>query len=133
MDLEILKIASNTENHKTVKDHTHLSKNKNPICGDEMEISMLIKNDLIEDVGYQCKSCIYCQSSASMLSLKIKNKKIIQVKNLISSIKYFFENTEIETNNEWNDFKKIFNKKNISRKDCLLLPFRTVSKALKLK
>ena len=133
MDLEILKIASNTENHKTVKNHTHLSKNKNPICGDEMEISMLIKNDLIEDVGYQCKSCIYCQASASMLSLKIKNKKIIQVKNLISSIKYFFENTEIETNNEWNDFKKIFNKKNISRKDCLLLPFRTVSKALKLK
>ena len=133
MDLEILKIASNTENHKTVKDHTHLSKNKNPICGDEMEISMLIKNDLIEDIGYQCKSCIYCQASASMLSKKIKNKKIIQVKNLISSIKYFFENTEIETNNEWNDFKKIFNKKNISRKDCLLLPFRTVSKALKLK
>ena len=133
MDLEILKIASNTENHKTVKNHTHLSKNKNPICGDEMEISMLIKNDLIEDVGYQCKSCIYCQASASMLSKKIKNKKIIQVKNLISSIKYFFENTEIETNNEWNDFKKIFNKKNISRKDCLLLPFRTVSKALKLK
>ena len=133
MDLEILKIASNTENHKTVKNHTHLSKNKNPICGDEMEISMLIKNDLIEDVGYQCKSCIYCQASASMLSLKIKNKKIIQVKNLISSIKYFFENTEIETNNEWNDFKKIFNKKNISRKECLLLPFRTVSKALKLK
>ena len=35
MDLEILKIASNTENHKIIKNHTHSSKNKNPICGDE--------------------------------------------------------------------------------------------------
>ena len=56
MDLKILEIASNTENHKVVKNHTHLSKNKNPICGDEMEISLLVKNDVIEDIGYQCKS-----------------------------------------------------------------------------
>ena len=76
MDLEILEIASNTENHKIVKNHTHLSKNKNPICGDEMEISLLVKNDLIEDIGYQCKSCVYCQASVSMLSSKIKNVKL---------------------------------------------------------
>jgi nitrogen fixation NifU-like protein len=30
------------------------------------------------------------------------------------------------------DFKKIMNIKNISRKECLLLPFKTLSKALKL-
>ena len=30
------------------------------------------------------------------------------------------------------DFKKIMNSKNISRKECLLLPFKTLSKALKL-
>ena len=34
--------------------------------------------------------------------------------------------------NEWKIFKQIFDKKNISRKECLLLPFKTVSKALKL-
>ena len=45
MDLEILKIASNTENYKILKEHTHNSKQKNPICGDEMQISILIKND----------------------------------------------------------------------------------------
>ena len=76
MDLKILETASNTENHKVVKNHTHLSKNKNLICGDEMEITLLVKNNLIEDIGYQCKSCVYCQASVSMLSNKIKNKKI---------------------------------------------------------
>ena len=31
-----------------------------------------------------------------------------------------------------NDFKKIMNPENVSRKECLLLPFKTLSKALKL-
>ena len=133
MDLKILEIASNTENHKIIKNHTHSSKNKNPICGDEMEISLLVKNDLIEDIGYQCKSCVYCQASVSMLSRKIKMKKIDQIKNLLSSVESLFENTEIKINKEWKDFKKIINKKNIARKECLLLPFKTISKALKFK
>ena len=43
MDLEILKIASNTQNHKIISDHTHISKQKNPLCGDEMEITLKVK------------------------------------------------------------------------------------------
>ena len=125
MDLEILKIASNTENHKVIKNYTHLSKNKNPICGDVMEISLLVKNDLIEDIGYQCKSCVYCQASVSLLSRKIKE--------LINSVEGFFSKTQIKINKEWEVFKKILNSKNNSRKECLLLPFRTISKALKFK
>ena len=98
-----------------------------------MEISLLVKNNLIEDIGYQCKSCVYCQASVSMLSSKIKNKKIDQIISLFTSIESFFENTEIKINKEWKEFKKILNKKNISRKECLLLPFKTISKALKFK
>ena len=131
MDLEILKIASNTENHKVIKNYTHLSKNKNPICGDVMEISLFIKNDLIEDIGYQCKSCVYCQASVSLLSRKIKNKKINQIKELVDSVEDFFSNTQIKINKEWEVFKKILNIKNNSRKQCLLLPFKTIAKALK--
>ena len=68
MDLEILRIASNTTNNKILKNHTHSSKLKNPICGDEMEISIKLIKDNIVDFGYQCKSCIYCQASVSLLS-----------------------------------------------------------------
>ena len=131
MDLRILEIASNTENHKVIKNYTHQSKNKNPICGDVMEISLIVKNDLIEDMGYQCKSCVYCQASVSMLSNNIKNKKIKEIKNFISSVDNFFEDIEIKVEKKWVSFKKILNKENISRKECLLLPFRTISKALK--
>ena len=38
IDKEIIKIASNTENHGVLDNHTQCAKRKNAICGDEMKI-----------------------------------------------------------------------------------------------
>ncbi len=130
MDLKILEIASNTENNKVLNKHTHKSKNKNPICGDEMEISLLVENNQVVDMGYQCKSCIYCQASVSLLSQIIKNKNLREINEFITTCEKIFESTKITLEKKWIVFKELFDKKNISRKDCLLLPLRTVSKAL---
>ena len=132
MDLKILQIASNTENNKVIKDHTHKAVQKNSICGDKMEISLKVKENKIIDFGYQCKSCIYCQASVSLLSSSSINKPVESIKGLLNTIENFFEDNLTNIPKEWKIFKKIFDKKNISRKDCLLLPFKTVSKALKL-
>ena len=132
MDLRILEIASNTENNKVLNNFTHRSKNKNPICGDEMEISLVVKNDTVIDMGYQCKSCVYCQASVSLLSQKIKDKNIKEIKNFITSCENIFDNTKIVIEKNWKDFLELFDKKNITRKECLLLPLRTVLKALKI-
>ena len=130
MDIKILEIASNTENNKIIDKHTHKSKNKNPICGDEMEISLIVKNNKVIDMGYQCKSCIYCQASVSLLSQNIKNKNLDEIRNFIKICEDIFENTKIKLEKKWIGFKELFNKKNLSRKECLLLPIRTVSKAI---
>ena len=132
MDLQILEIASNTENNKVLDKHTHKSKNKNLICGDEMEISLMVENNKVIDMGYQCKSCVYCQASVSLLSQKIKNKNLDEVKKFIETSESMFESTKLVLEKKWNDFLELLNKKNISRKECLLLPMRTVLKALKL-
>ena len=132
MDLRILEIASNTENNKVLNNFTHRSKNKNPICGDEMEISLVVKNETVIDMGYQCKSCVYCQASVSLLSQNIKNKNLVEVKRFIISCENIFDNTKIVIEKNWKGFVELFDKKNISRKECLLLPLRTVLKALKI-
>ena len=136
MDLKILEIASDTENHKVIKNHTHQSKNKNPLCGDEMEISLIIKNDIIQDIGYQCKSCVYCQASVSLLSKYVMQAPIEKISDFVSNVEFFFDKNFDQSKKinikGMKDFKKIMNPKNISRKECLLLPFKTLSKALKL-
>ena len=131
MDLRILEIASNTENNKVLDKHTHKSKNKNPICGDEMEISLIVENNKVTDMGYQCKSCVYCQASVSLLSQKIKNKNLNEIKEFITTCEKLFENTKTTIKKNWIEFLELFDKKNISRKECLLLPLRTVLKAIK--
>ena len=130
MDLEILKIASNTKNHKIIHNHTHTSKQKNPLCGDEMEIALKVKNNKIIDFGYQCKSCVYCQASVSLLSLKSINKPIEKVKEIVIQALSFFEKNDNSFSKEWVLFNKLFDKKNISRKECLLLPLNTTLDAL---
>ena len=132
MNLKILEIASHTENNKVIENFTHKSKNKNPLCGDEMEISLVVKDDIVKDMGYQCKSCVYCQASVSLLSRKIKDKKIDEIKSFIASSDSLFENVKTSLEKHWKDFKEILDKKNIARKECLLLPLKTVLKALKI-
>ena len=51
MDLKILEIAAHTENNKVVENYTHKSKHKNPLCGDEMEISLIVKEDVVKDMN----------------------------------------------------------------------------------
>ena len=136
MDLKIIEIASHTENQKIIKNYTHQSKNKNPICGDEMKISLIVKDNIIEDIGYQCKSCIYCQASVSLLSRFVMQTPIEKITVFLSQASSFFDES-FENSKKINikgteDFKNIMNSKNISRKECLLLPFKTLSRALKL-
>jgi len=131
MDLEIINIASDTKYNKRLRNFTHWSKYKNSFCGDEMEISIVVKNHKISDIGYQCKSCIYCQASATILSKLSINKSLAKIKEINSFVIKFFKNTNLEFSKEWKQFEKLFNKKNISRKECILLPFKTLTKALK--
>ncbi len=132
MDLRILEIAGHTENNKVVENYTHKSKHKNPLCGDEMEISLIVKEDVVKDMGYQCKSCVYCQASVSLLSRKIKEKKVDDIKKFIKVGEQLFEDAKVSMEKHWKDFKEILDKKNLSRKECLLLPLRTIAKALKI-
>ena len=131
MDLEILKIASKSNSNKCLKNHTHRSKLKNHLCGDEIKINLIIKEDKVIDFGYEGKSCIYCQASASLLSQISINKKKSKINELCDDAKSFFEGN-IKIMKKWKIMNKLFKEKNQSRKECILLPFKAVKKIISL-
>ena len=133
IDKEIIKIASNTENHGVLNNFTHSSKLKNAICGDVMKIYLIVKDDKITSFKYECESCIYCQASVSLLSRNAKNKSIEKVKYFAEQAKNSFEKNTKSFDKEWKEFDKIMIKNNISRKECLLLPVNTMLDALNKK
>ena len=133
IDQEIIRIASNTDNHGTLDNHTHFSKLKNSICGDDMKIYLIVENNKITNFKYECESCIYCQASVSLLSRKAKNKSVEKAKNFAQQANGHFDKNTNSFNKEWKEFDKIMTKSNISRKECLLLPINTMLDALSKK
>ena len=133
IDKEIIRIASNTENHGALDNHTHFSKLKNSICGDDMKIYLIVENNKITNFKYECESCIYCQASVSLLSRKAKNKLIEKVKTFAQQANDYFDKSANSFGKEWKEFDKIITKNNISRKECLLLPINTMIDALSKK
>ena len=128
MDLEVLNIAANIDNNRNVENRTHVSKLKNSLCGDEMQIELILKNEKILDFGYQGKSCVYCQASASLLSkISINNQKE-KINDLCDRAESYFNDDIKITDKKWNSLKKLIKKKNVNKKDCILLPFKTLKK-----
>ena len=130
MDLKILEIASDTENNKNIKNYTHAAKSKNPLCGDEIQIKLVIEDEKIVDFGYQGKSCVYCQATASLLSKKLINSKKNKINELCDYAKSFFSKKQESIEKKWSFLSKLFDKKNISRKECILLPFNVLKKSI---
>ena len=128
MDLEILNIASNIDNSRNIKNHTHFAKLKNSLCGDEVLIKLIIKNEKIVDFGYQGDSCVYCQASASLLSKMSINNKKNKLNELCDDANSFFDGNFQIIEKKWQFLKKLFKKKNLTRKECILLPFKTLKK-----
>ena len=115
MDINILKLASDTKNNKHIGNCTHSTKFKSQICGDEIEIFLIIKDNMIKDFTYQSQSCIYCNASANIASKNFKRKSKSKIKNFLKLLEQFNDKENILYPNEWKDFKKIFNKKNFAR------------------
>jgi len=128
MDLEILRIASDNNNNKYIQNYTHHSKLKNLLCGDEMQINLIIDEERIIDFGYQGKCCVYCQASASLLSKISINKKKSKINELCDDAKSFFDGNSDIIKKKWKLMQKLFKPKNKARKECILLPFKTVQK-----
>jgi nitrogen fixation NifU-like protein len=71
-----------------------------------------------------------------LLSRWVIQAPIEKISDFVSKAELFFDENfdQLKKINikDLKDFKKIMNSENISRKECLLLPFKTLSKALKL-
>ena len=63
----------------------------------------------ISDIGYQCKSCIYCQASASLLSKLSINKSLEKIKEIKKNISIgHLKKTNIFVDNSLERFSDIF-------------------------
>ncbi len=59
----------------------------NPLCGDEVVLSMVVEDDTLADLKIGGSGCSISQSSASLMSAAVKGKPVDQVRKLIKTFK----------------------------------------------
>jgi nitrogen fixation protein NifU and related proteins len=59
----------------------------NPLCGDEVVVSLLVEDGTLADVKIAGSGCSISQSSASLMSAAVKGKPLSEVRELISTFK----------------------------------------------
>ena len=59
----------------------------NPLCGDEIVISLMVEDGTLSDVKIAGSGCSISQSSASLMSAAVKGKSVEEVRRLIATFK----------------------------------------------
>ena len=70
------------KNFKKVEQPTGSAVGHNPLCGDEITVSLVVEDGVIKDVGFQGGGCAISQASASMMTSSIKGKTVKEAREL---------------------------------------------------
>lgn len=83
----ILEHYKSPRNHGRLADPVVATRGHNPLCGDDVEISMDLADGVVRDIRFQGKGCSISQASASMLTEAVKGKTTAQARHLIDTFK----------------------------------------------
>lgn len=127
----ILDHIENPRNKKNINKDLYLSYYlKNPSCGDELTIYVLLDNNIIKDISYDVHGCSICKASTSIMSElligKTKEEASIIIKNINNMLTSKNYNKNILM-----DAISLEGVKNLPpRIKCALLPYKAYEKAV---
>ncbi|MDD4624323.1 MAG: SUF system NifU family Fe-S cluster assembly protein [Tenericutes bacterium] len=127
----ILDHIENPKNKKEINSQEYLkSYLKNPACGDDVLIYVLIDKDIIKDVSYDVNGCTVCKASTSIMSELLIGKTLKEVDIIINNINNMLVGKDFDKNiiKDAIAFEGI---KNLPpRIKCAILPYKAFKKAI---
>lgn len=72
----ILDHYRNPRCHGTLETPTHRSQAINASCGDKLQMDIIVKNDMIEEVRFSGVGCAISQASASLLCERMTSRPV---------------------------------------------------------
>ena len=83
----ILDHYSHPRNKGTLEGATVTREGANPLCGDEIRLSLVVRDGVVQDVRFDGKGCSISQASASMMTERIKGRDVQEAGRLIAAFK----------------------------------------------
>ena len=111
----ILELYKNPSNFGELKAPTHKHTSYNSICGDEINVQLIVKSGIVKDIKFSGSGCVISMVTSSILTDKIKGMAVSEIKKIKPE--------------QVLELLKI--KLNPARIKCALLSFEAVKGALK--
>lgn len=65
--------------------YTHTAHGHNPLCGDELDLYLIIKNNRIEDIRFIGQGCAISKASASMMTDELVGKTLEEAQEIFEN------------------------------------------------
>jgi nitrogen fixation protein NifU and related proteins len=129
----ILDHYQNPRNHGRLPDPTVANRGHNPLCGDEVELSLHITDDHIDGIAFSGRGCSISQASASMMTERVKGQSLSDVRVAVQDFTQNMANRSPappELEDELDALQGV--KRYPARVKCALLPWTTLRESIDL-
>jgi nitrogen fixation protein NifU and related proteins len=131
----ILDHYQNPRNHGRLEHPTVANRGHNPLCGDEIELSVGIdeREERIREIAFTGRGCSISQASASMMTDAVKGKKLSEAEEAVQRFTQRMANRQpppADLEEELDALQGV--KKYPARVKCALLPWTTLRETVAL-
>ncbi len=70
----VLEHSKRPRNYRVVEGATSEAAGHNPLCGDQLSVTLKLDGDVIRDIGFQGQGCAISKASASLMTGAVKDK-----------------------------------------------------------
>lgn len=129
----ILEHNKKPRNFGKLDPHTHYAHGLNPLCGDDIEVTLVVKDGVVEDVKFQGHGCAISQASSSLMTTNIKGKPVAEAETMVEQFREMIRGkldpaTDPHILGKLTLFQGV--KDLPSRVKCAVLPWATLHSAL---
>ncbi|MCP3139148.1 Fe-S cluster assembly sulfur transfer protein SufU [Pyxidicoccus xibeiensis] len=70
----VLEHSKRPRNYRVVEGHNREAAGHNPLCGDQLTVTLKVEGDVIRDIGFQGQGCAISKASASLMTGAVKDR-----------------------------------------------------------
>lgn len=112
---------------------THQAHGLNPLCGDDIEVSLVLQDGLVQEIKFQGHGCAISQASSSLMTVNVKGKSLEEALTMVEQFREMIRGsldpaTDVHILGKLTLFQGV--KDLPSRVKCAVLPWATLHSAL---
>ncbi len=128
----ILDHGRRPRNFHLLEHATHRAQGFNPLCGDELELTLEVEGDTVKDAGFAGQGCAISTASASLMTGAVKGKSRDEVRALFERVHALLTAEGVEADPAALGKLAVFSgvREFPARVKCASLPWHTLQAAL---